>query len=170
MAQLSANKIFGGIRGLFSALDTTDEALLKNLITRDKVECHVTDGGTAGTAQTETFAYKNTSGTNQLVTGASFCAPVAITANDTTYATITVTKRDSAGGTAAVVATRTTQITGGSGNITAFLPIALTLTVANVVVAPNEVLTVLVSKASTGVAIAAATSQARVEIILEPID
>lgn len=168
MAQLNANGIFGALRGLFSALDATDEALLKNTIYRDKVEAHVTDGGTAGTAQTETFIYKNTSGTNQLVVSASFCTPIAVTADASNNATITVTKRSSSGGTAAIVATNVTTA-GGTGSITAFLPVPLTLTVANVVLAANEVLTVLVSKGGTGVAIGAATSQARVEVVLEPV-
>lgn len=168
MGQLIASKIFGGIRGLFSALDTTDETLLKDCIIREKVEAHITDGGTAGTAQTETFAWKNTTGTNQRVTGASICTPVAVTADAANKATVTVTKRDAAGINPAVVATLTTDL--AQGNLVAFLPAALTPTVANVIVPPNGVLTVLMSKAGTGVAMAAATAQARVEIGLEPVD
>lgn len=169
MGQLSASKILGAVTGLFSSLDATDTALLKNTLIRDKAECHVTDGGTAGTAQTETFLWKNTTGTNQLVVGATVATPVNVTGSDTTNATFTVSKRDAAGANAVVVATYTTTA-APANSLTAFLPVALPLTVANVIVAPNQVLTVLVSKLSTGVAIAAATSQARIEVLLEPTD
>lgn len=168
MGQLVSTKIFGAIRGLFSALDVSDETLLKDTVTRRTLQAHVTDGGTAGTAQTETPLWKNTTATNQRVAGAIVTTPVAVTASDTTNATFTVTRRDAAGINAVVVATVTTNVAGG--NYTAFLPVALALTAANVIVGPGQVLTVLVSKLSTGVAIAAATSQARIEVLLEPSD
>ncbi len=169
MGQLSANKIIGGIKGLFSSLDEVDAALLKNLLFREKVEGHVTDGGTAATAQTETFLYKNTTGSNVLVVGASVCTPIAVTADPTNNATFTITKRSISGGSAVVVATGVTTA-GGTGSLVAFLPVALTLTVANLVLAPNEVLTILMSKGGSGVATSAATSQTRLEVLLEPTD
>lgn len=169
MGQLISSKILGAVKGLFSALDATDVALLANVLVFDQVEAHVTDGGTAATAQTETFLYKNTTGTNQLVTSAVACTPIAVTGSDTTNATFTVTKRSSVGGTAVVVATYTTSATPAN-SMTAFLPVAMPLTAANAIVAPNEILTVLVSKLSTGVAIAAATSQARIQVQLTPTD
>lgn len=167
MGQLTAQRIFNGIKGILSALDATDEALIKSALWRDKAEAHVTDGGTAGTAQTETFVWRNDTGADVLVVGAKICTPVGVTANDTNNATVTLSKRSSSGGSQATVGALTTNTAQGS--ITAFLPVALTLTAANVVVASGEVLTIAVSKAGTGVAIAAATSQARVEIILDKI-
>lgn len=168
MAQLTASKIIGAIKGLFSSLDATDTSLLTNMLLFDQLEAHVTDGGTAGTAQTETFVYQNTTGTNQQVTGITACSPVAITGDNTNNATFTVTKRDNAGINNVVVGTITTNV--AAGNWTAFLPKALALTAANVVVPNGSVLTVLVSKAGTGVAIGAATSQSRVQIQLIPVD
>jgi hypothetical protein len=168
MAQLTATRIFGGLRGLFSALDSTDDALLKNLMTRHKVVAQITDGGTAGTAQTETPVWENTTGNNMRVVTAKLIAPVTGAASATDTVTVTVTKRDAAGGSAAVVATYTSNVAGTG--FTAFVPEALTNTVANVIVPTGYTLTVLASKANSGVAIAAATSQAVVEIVLEPSD
>lgn len=168
MGQLTGSKVVAAVRGLLSALDSTDDDLVKNLLLREKIEAHVTDGGTAGTAQTETFIWRNDTGVDMYVYSARFCTPVAVTANDTTYATFTLAKRDSAGANSATVGSMTTQITGGSGNVTAFLPVSLTLTAANRVVPAGSVLTIAVAKASTGVAIAAATSQVRIEVVLEP--
>lgn len=167
MGQLNANGIFGAIRGLFSALDTTDEALLRSILMFDQYTATVTDGGTAATAATETALWTNNTGTNQLVTGVTIATPIAVTGDNTNNATVTVTRRDSAGINPLVVATLTTNV--ATGNFTAFLPKALTLTVANVVVPPGGILTVLVSKGGTGVAIGAATSQSRVQVQLQPI-
>lgn len=169
MGQLVSTKIFGAIRGLFSALDVTDENLLKNQLLRPKALAHVTDGGTAGTAQTETWVWQNTTGTNMRVVQATVAAPIAVTADPTNNATFTVTRRDAAGINAAVVATAVTTA-GGTGSLVAFLPVSLPLTVANVIVPVNGQLTVLMSKGGTGVAVGAATSQARIEILLEPAD
>lgn len=168
MGQLTGPKVVAAIRGLLSSLDSTDDDLVKNLLVREKVEAHVTDGGTASTAQTETFMWRNDTGVDMYVVSARFCTPVAVTANDTNYATLTLAKRDSAGANSATVGSMTTQITGGSGNVTAFLPVALSLTAANRVVPSGSVLTIAVAKASAGVALAAATSQVRVVVIVEP--
>ena len=158
MAQLTASGIMGAIYGLFSGLDATDETLLKNLLYRRTVKGTVTDGGTAGTAQTETPLWKNTTGASVRVVGITVTAPIAVTGHATTNAVFTVTKRDSAGGTAAVVGTYTTTLAAPANSLTAFLPATITLTAANVVVASNEVLTILMSKGSTGVAVGAAVS------------
>lgn len=169
MGQLVATKFFGALRGLFSALDVSDENLIKNTLIRPKASGHVTDGGTAGTAQTETWVWQNTTGNNMRVVQATVTAPIAVTADPANNATFTVTKRDAAGINPAVVATNVTTA-GGTGSLVAFLPVALPLTVANVIVPAGGQLTVLMSKAGTGVAVAAATSQARIEILLEPAD
>ena len=168
MGQLITSKIIGAVKGLFSSLDAADTALLTNVLIFDQVQAIATDGGVAATAQTETWVYQNLSGTNQLVTSISAGAPVAITGDNTNNAVITITKRDSAGITPVVVGTLTTSV--ATGNWTAFLPKLLTLTAANVIVPPNGQLTVLVSKGGTGVAIASATAQMRLQIQLTPVD
>lgn len=72
----------------------------------------------------------------------------ALTADDTNYATITISKR-TAGGAATTVATAVTNV-AGTGSWTAFSPVAVTLTAA---VAADDVLTITVAKAGTGVQI-----------------
>ncbi len=169
MGQLISSKIFGAVRGLFSALDVTDENLLKSLVLRPKVACNVTDGGVAGTAQTETWVWQNTTGTNMRLVSATFTAPIAVATDPANNATVTITKRDAAGINPLVAATQVTTA-AGFGALVAFLPAPIPVTVANVIVPINGSLTVLVSKAGTGVALAAATSQARVELLLTPED
>lgn len=73
----------------------------------------------------------------------------ALTANDTNYATITIYKRTAGGGSTAI-AQITTKITGGSGNWTAFLPIALTTTIA---AAEGDSISFDIAKAGTGVVV-----------------
>lgn len=166
MGQLSATSIFNAIKGLFSSLDSTDATLLKNTLYRQKVRVYVTDGGTAGTAQTATAFFTNDLGCNLRVVSAKLIVPVAVTGHDTNNATFTLSKVDADGTNAATVAARTSNVAGG--NYTAFKPVDLTLTEANAVVASGWSLRIAVSKASSGVAIAAATSQAYIEVTLEP--
>lgn len=70
-------------------------------------------------------------------------------------ATMTVSKRDGAGGSAAVVATYTSDVAGGA--VTAWVPKALTLsaTLANLQVPAGGILTFLISKAMNGVVVPA---------------
>lgn len=81
----------------------------------------------------------------------------ALTADDTDYATITVSKYTAAGGSKTTVATATTAITGGTGNWTAFVPMEITLsaTAANLILQSGAMLTYEVAKAGSGVAIPA---------------
>ncbi len=165
MPQLTAPKVFGGIRGLFSALDATDDEYLKSIHFRQKANGSLTDGGTAGTAQTESVFYRNDSAQNMRVVSVHVMTPVAITGNGSNNATFTVAKRDSAGANAATVASLTTTV-----SITQFAPTALTLTAANIIVPSGGCLTLACSKGGTGVAVAAATSQVWLEVLLEPSD
>ncbi len=93
--------------------------------------------------------------------------PVAVTASAADYVTFTITKRDAAGINNAVVATCLTDVAGGS--LVAHLPKVLTNTVANVALLNGWGLTALAAKASSGTAFTAATSQAYIEVLLEPI-
>lgn len=90
------------------------------------------------------------------VIGVYFAPSAALTADDTNYATLTVSQRDGIGGAAASVAAKTTKITGGSGDWTAFVPVSLgTLTNASLIA--GSVLTLTIAKAGTGVAIPSGT-------------
>jgi hypothetical protein len=74
----------------------------------------------------------------------------AVTAHDTTYATITVQKRDGAGGAASTVVAQTTKSTGGSGSWVAFTTLDMgTLTGATVTA--GTIITLTITKASSGV-------------------
>lgn len=166
MGQLNATRIFNAVKGLFSGLDSTDDDLLKYALgLRWKERVYITDGGTAGTAQTATAFWTNDLGTNVRLISAKLVTPVTATAHASNTATVTVAKVDATGANAATVAAYTSDIAGGTA--TAFVPKELTRTVGNVVVASGWTLHVAASKAATGVAIAAATSQAYVEVTLE---
>lgn len=75
----------------------------------------------------------------------------ALTASDTTYATITIYARDTAGANQVTIATIVTKTTGssGTGNWTAFKPVTWT-TIANGSLPADYVLSYAVAKASTG--------------------
>ncbi len=83
-----------------------------------------------------------------------FTPHAALTANDTDYATLSLVY-DAGPGTDVVVATRTTQITGGSGDWVADTPVALTITAANAVVPAGKNLMFKITKAGSGVAVPA---------------
>lgn len=168
MSQLTGSSIFKAIVGLFSALDSTDQTTLKKQLWRKTARCSVTDGGTAGTAQTETFVWQNNTGGDVVVTACNVVTPVAVTAHGTTYATFLLYKRTSAGASQATIGSFATD-TVTTDDMTAFAPKALTLTAANVIVPDGYVLTCAVTKASTGVAIASATAQAVIEVTYEPV-
>jgi hypothetical protein len=168
MSQLTATSIVNQLTSLLSSLDATDATLVKALLLRRAHSIPVTDGGTAGTAQGETVLWRNNTGASVKVVSAHASAPVAVTAHGTNYATFTVTKRTSAGASAATVATFATD-TVTTDDMTAFAPVALTLTDANVVVPDGYVLTGKVTKAASGVAVASATAQALISVVVEPV-
>lgn len=74
----------------------------------------------------------------------------AVTAHDTNYATITVSRYTAAGGSKTTVASITTKITGGSGNWTAFVPVEITLATDTALEA-GACLTYEIAKAASGV-------------------
>lgn len=163
MGQLNGDMINKAASKLFSSLDNADDQLVRNLLVRQKCETTVSDGGTAGTAQTETPFWTNHTTGPVAVLAARVITPVAVALNAGNFVTFTVTRRDAAGGNALVVATLTTAAT----TINAFTPTLLPLTAGNIVVPAGGCLTVLASKAGTGVAISAATSQCIVEVLYE---
>jgi len=174
MGQLDASKIVKALKGLFSVTDTPSTTTDADLVmftsgARRKIKVSVTDGGTAGTAQTATSFFTNDFSTNIRIISAKLITPVAVTANDTNYGTATLDKVDATGANAATIAASSTQTSGsgGSGSLTAHVPFTLPKTVANVILPSGWTLRIAVSKTGTGVAIAAATSQAYVEVIFE---
>lgn len=167
MGQLSASRIFKGIYGLFSGLDATDETLLKNTMWRETVTGSFTDGGTAGTAQTATAFWVNNTGVPVRAVLVQAVTPVAVTGHAANYATITVAHRTSAGASATTIATFATD-TPTTDDFVAFAPKSLPITAGNDIIPVGGVLTLAVAKASSGVAMAAATSQAYVAVQVEP--
>lgn len=171
MAQLTAERIKNALTSLFGSLDDTDVTKMKKLMLRGHAEGHFTDGGTAGTAQTATAFWVNDTGEDVKVTSLKFVTPVAVTADGSNYGTVTVAHRTSAGASATTIATFATD-TVTTDDLVAFAPKDLTtlITAGNDIVPAGGVVTVALSKTGTGVAFAAATSQAYVAIEYEPVD
>ena len=78
----------------------------------------------------------------------------AVTASDTAYATITVSRRDATGGGKVTVASRTTQTSGsgGGGNWTAFGTVSLG-SLTNTSLTEGQKLTIEITKTGLGVAL-----------------
>jgi len=155
--------------GLYEAQSAADQVRSDQVCVQRIESTLVTDGGTAGTAVTEecivSFPFANT----VKVLGCTVLPPVAVTASDTLFATFTLSSRDANGANAVSIATQTTKTSGsgGLGSLTAFKPVSLPLTQANVVVPAGGSLTIAVAKASTGTAIASATASCLVQVWLE---
>jgi hypothetical protein len=109
------------------------------------------DGSAAATLSETAFARAGYAGT---ILAAYYVPDAALTADDTDYGTLTVKIRDGAGGAAATVASKTTKITGGSGDWTAFVPVSLGA-ITNGTLAAGSILTALIAKAASGVVIPA---------------
>lgn len=167
MAQLTALKIKKAIYGLFSALDSTDEAMLDHQINRRVVKVRLFDAATAGTAMTATSFWTNDTTISWKVVSAKVVAPVAVAADNTDYVTFLLAKVDSAGANSATVATADTRAASLNA-LAAFVPEALTLTDANVTILAGWTLNASVAKAGSGKAITAATSDAYMILTLEP--
>ena len=129
----------------------------------------VSDAATAGTAVTETVMVPYVERRCKVL-ASRIAAPIAVTAHDTNYATISVAGR-TAGAASVAIASHTTKITAGLGNLTAFAPYTLTAnaTPANAILAAGDSITVAVAKAASGVALTAATSYFAVMVDVEEI-
>lgn len=168
MAQLTQSRIFNALVGLFSATDATDQDLIKTSMWRKQIKARVHDAATAGTAYTETFAWRNDTGGSVKVISGYAVTPIAVTAHGTNYATFLAYQRTSAGASQATIATFATD-TVTTDDMVAHAPKAMTLTDANVVVPAGSVITVAVTKAASGVALTAATSDAYIVLVVEPV-
>lgn len=122
-------------------------ALMCNAYTRSY---SIADGATAAATISEApFPNFRQHG---VITGIRFVGAAA-TASDSLYATITVAKRDGAGGAAVTLGTLVTNL--ATGNIVAFTPKAFTLTAtaADLQILETDVITITEAKASTGTAL-----------------
>lgn len=82
------------------------------------------------------------------VKGIRYTPRAAVTASDSDYATLTIAWRDGLGGGSTTVGTLLTKVTGGTGNMTAFVPYGFTLQAdANLTVPAGGVLTFTQAKA-----------------------
>lgn len=86
------------------------------------------------------------------ITAARYIPNSTLTAHDTNYATLTVSVEDGAGGAVGTAASKTTKITGGSGNWAAGVPVDLALGAA-VTLAAGQVLKFAITKAAAGVVV-----------------
>lgn len=173
MGQLNGNKILSALVAFFSPTkstfaDVADWDLVANTYGRMRAIADLTDSGTAGTAQTATTFFTNDTGGNLDLSSALLLTPVAVAADAANNVTVTLSRVDAAGANATTMATYTSDVAGGA--TVAGVPKALTIsTVAGARVLPSGwSLRIAASKAGTGVAIAAATSQAYLQTKLEP--
>jgi hypothetical protein len=168
MAQLTAERLKNALIQNLGSLDSTDETLVKKLLFRRVEKVSITDGGTAGTAVTTTTFYANNTGVTQRVVAAYVVAPVVVAADNTDYVTFTLSKADADGANAATVASGDTRAASLNG-LAAGDSEALTITGSAQDVPDGYHLRIAVAKAASGKAIAAATSQAYVIVVLEPV-
>jgi len=86
------------------------------------------------------------------VLAAYFIPASTLTADDTNYATLTISKRAAGGGSKTTVASVSTTTTG-SGNFVAWVPVPLTAVAAEVTVTALSQLSFEITKAGTGVVV-----------------
>ena len=106
--------------------------------------------GTTATSERVVF----TAPENITITDVFLEPAAALTASDTAYATITISRRDATGGNRVTVASRTTQTSGsgGTGSWTAFSTVSLG-TLSNTSVPEGRKLTIEITKNGLGVAV-----------------
>jgi len=168
MAQLTAERIKNAIAQDLSALDSTDVDLVKKLLFRRTLVVRMFDAATAGTAMTTTTFWENNTGVTYRVVSAKVVTPVAVAADNTDYATFTLSKADADGANAVTVFSGDTRAASLNG-LAAGDAEALTITAANQDVVDGWHLRIAVAKAGSGKAITAATSDAYCIVVLEPV-
>lgn len=129
----------------------------------------VTDGGTAGTGVAEAPAFVvrgqlGGPGALNLAGSVYFTPQVAVTASDTLFITVNVYKRTGTGSRTLIATVNTkTAASGGTGNLSAFVPVLVPFVVPLVLVAAGDMITYEITKASTGTAFSAATGNSVIE-------
>lgn len=86
------------------------------------------------------------------VLAAYFIPASTLTADDTNYATLTISKRAAGGGSKTTVASASTTTTG-TGNFVAWVPVPLTVVTADATVTALSQLSFEISKPGTGVVV-----------------
>lgn len=109
--------------------------------------------GAAATATAETVIGGQGPAAGFKLDSVQFFPAAALTADDTNFATITVTKR-TAGGSTVTIATATTKTSasGGTGNWTAWSPVTIPVS-AGASVAAGDLVSVAITKSGTGVVV-----------------
>ena len=92
---------------------------------------------------------------NVTIVAVDICPHATLTANDTNYATLSLTKSDGAAGSATAVATQTTKtaVSGGTGDWAADTYVALTVSAANADVDDGQMLLFEKVAAASGVSV-----------------
>ena len=170
---LSLNTILSGL-----ASSASDFNLLKDTLTRKFVRVSgITDAGTAATDIVERAVWSNNTNGNLKLIAVTMAFPVAITSSDSVPKIFTFKKRPvSAPGTPATVVACDTSATGGGSLGTTPLGVAWTkctapagaYTAANVIFAPNDIMTFTMTHTSTGTAVSASGSEIDVQLVFEP--
>lgn len=143
--------------GQMASINSTEATLPEdvNATHRRRAELHIANSTVAASPVTETvIANPQRKGR---VLAFTVVPPIAITANDTNYATISLSRKTGSGA-AVNIAVANTQVAGGANALTALVPSAIALTANSVDFAANDVLFVAVTKTSNGVALTANTS------------
>lgn len=126
-----------------------------NLLASVGVACwnKTADDGAAATTTAETVIGQQGPNVGFTVGSVTFSPHAALTSNDTSYATITVSKR-TAGGAATTIAVATTKTTGGggTGDWAAWTPVTIPVS-AGALVSAKDVLTVTIGKSGSGVVV-----------------
>jgi hypothetical protein len=146
-----------------------------NSVVTDYLAIPLTDGGTAATAVAEHVVHTvihrcklgqgpapGQTGTTPILEGPKFVSGVAVVADNTNNAAVLIARRRA--GAATAVATYTSNVAGGS--TTLWIPKDVPI-VGDFQFEIGDVITVAVTKAGSGVAIASSTVGARLTIPLE---
>lgn len=137
----------------YNATDPNGEVAKQNsyfLVIQDKSA----DDAMASTATSETYTGVVVPYLSRIKNIWYVATTGGITADNTNFATVTISKRDSAAANPLAVATLTTTITS-SGTVTQGAPKALVKTTANVDVAALSTLTFTIAKSGSGVVVRA---------------
>ena len=138
---------------------TSGAAAVDQFAVNRRVLLHLPSGAATATASVAEFpVYLDSRVPNgATVTAVKYVPAGTLTAHDTNYITLTLKHRTAAGASATTVATVNTKITGGTGNWSAFSPVAVTVDTANATIPANGMLTATVAKVAAGVDLPAGT-------------
>ncbi len=142
-----------------TALDRGGEDTINGLFDVVVRYQHAAEDANAGDTFNKNI-FRNTTGQNLRLVSAQYIPDAALTSSDSVYLTLSVLK-GVAGTVTTSQASRTTQVTAGTGNWVADTPISLTLsaTAANLVLADQEIVCLDKAVASTGTKLVAGCLQ-----------